>query len=101
MGIDTTWKEDAPRAFLRVRRQRAESLGIPVAVVAQTVQAALSGHDAAFLHDEQSKIPVPVRLQLPRESQIGLDSLLALVAQVKRAACGAPLGGGALESSKS
>jgi multidrug efflux pump subunit AcrB len=78
VGIDTTWKEDAPRAFLRVRRQRAESLGIPVAVVAQTVQAALSGHDAAFLHDEQSKIPVPVRLQLPRESQIGLDSLLAL-----------------------
>jgi len=78
VGIDTTWKEDAPRTFLRVRRQRAESLGIPVAVVAQTVQAALSGHDAAFLHDEQSKIPVPVRLQLPRESQIGLDALLAL-----------------------
>ncbi len=78
VGIDTTLKEDAPRTFLRVRRQRAESLGIPVATVAQTVYAALSGTDAAFLHDEQSKMPVPVRLQLPRESQIGLGAVLAL-----------------------
>ncbi|WP_414638945.1 efflux RND transporter permease subunit [Aquabacterium sp.] len=78
VGVDTNLKEDAPRVFLRVQRQRAESLGIPVALVAQTVQAALSGTDAAYLHDGQSKIAVPVRLQLPREAQIGLDALLAL-----------------------
>jgi multidrug efflux pump subunit AcrB len=78
VGIDTTLKEDAPRAFLRVQRSKAESLGIPVAIIAQTVQAALSGVDAAYLHDGQAKLPVPVRLQLPRESQIGLESLLAL-----------------------
>jgi multidrug efflux pump subunit AcrB len=78
VGVDTTLKEDAPRAFLRVQRSKAESLGIPVATVAQTVQAALSGADAAYLHDGQAKLPVPVRLQLPRESQVGLESLLAL-----------------------
>jgi multidrug efflux pump subunit AcrB len=78
VGTDTSLKEDAPRTFLRVQRQRAESLGIPVAAVAQTVQGALSGMDAAWLHDGQSKYPVPVRLQLPRESQVGLDALLAL-----------------------
>ena len=78
VAIDTTLAVDAPRAFLRVQRQRAEALGIPVAVVAQTVQAALSGADAAWLHDGQSKYPVPVRLQLPREAQVGLAALLAL-----------------------
>ncbi|HYR24702.1 MAG TPA: efflux RND transporter permease subunit [Aquabacterium sp.] len=78
VGIDTSLKEDAERVFLRVQRQRAESLGIPVAAVAQAVQTALSGSDAAFLHDGQAKIPVPVRIQLPRESQVGLDTLLAL-----------------------
>ncbi|TAK95333.1 MAG: efflux RND transporter permease subunit [Aquabacterium sp.] len=78
VGIDTSLKEDAPRAFLKVQRQRAESLGIPVASVAQAVQAALSGADPAYLHDGQSRIAVPVRIQLPRESQIGLDKLLAL-----------------------
>jgi len=78
VAIDTTLKEDAPRAWLRVRRQRAESLGIPVAAVAQTVSAALSGADAAYLHDAQSKYPVPVRLELPRDKQVGLDTVLAL-----------------------
>ncbi len=78
VGIDTSLKEDAARVFLRVQRQRAESLGIPVASVAQAVQAALSGADPAYLHDGQAKLAVPVRIQLPRESQIGLDKLLAL-----------------------
>ena len=78
VGVDTSLKENAPRAYLRVRRQRAETLGIPVTVVAQTAAMALSGADAAYLHDGQSKYPVPVRLQLPREDQVGLDALLAM-----------------------
>jgi multidrug efflux pump subunit AcrB len=78
VGVDTSLREDAPRAFLKVRRQRAESLGIPVAAIAQTVSDALSGADAAYLHDQQSKYPIPVRMQLPPESQIGLDAILAL-----------------------
>ena len=78
VGIDTSLKENAPRAYLRVRRQRAESLGIPVAVIAQSAAMALSGADAAYLHDGQSKYPVPVRLQLPQNAQVGLDALLAI-----------------------
>jgi multidrug efflux pump subunit AcrB len=77
-GVDSTLREDAPRAFLRVNRPRAEALGIPVASIAMTVQGALSGIDAAWLHDGRSKYPVPVRLQLPRAEQVGLDALLAL-----------------------
>jgi multidrug efflux pump subunit AcrB len=78
VGVDTSLKEAAPRAFLRVKRQRAESLGIPVQTVAQTVYAALSGSDAAYLHDGNAKFAVPVRLQLPLDKQVGLDGLLAL-----------------------
>jgi len=78
VGIDSTLAADAPRAWLRVNRQRAETLGIPVATIAQTVHAALSGADASYLHDGQSKYPVPVRLQLPAEQQVGLEALLAL-----------------------
>jgi multidrug efflux pump subunit AcrB len=78
VGIDSTLQSDAPRSFLRVQRQRAETLGIPVAAVAQTVQAALQGANVTYLHDGQSKYPVPVRLQLPLERQVGLDALLAL-----------------------
>ncbi|MFC3682504.1 efflux RND transporter permease subunit [Hydrogenophaga luteola] len=78
VGVDTSLKENAPRAFLRIQRQRAESLGIPVQVIAQTVYAALSGADAAWLHDGHAKFAVPVRIQLPREAQVGLDAVLAL-----------------------
>ena len=77
-AIDTSLNADAPRAFLRINRQRAETLGIPVASIAQTVQGALSGMDAAYLHDGHSKYAVPVRLQLPPGAQVGLDALLAL-----------------------
>ncbi len=77
-AVDSTLQADAPRAFLRVQRQRAESLGIPVTSIAQTVQAALSGADAAWLHDGQSKYPVPLRLQLARDAQVGVEPLLAL-----------------------
>jgi multidrug efflux pump subunit AcrB len=78
VGVDTSLKEHAPRAFLRIQRQRAESLGIPVQTIAQTVYAALSGSDAAYLHDGHAKFAVPVRIQLPREAQVGLDAVLAL-----------------------
>jgi len=78
VGVDSSLKEHAPRAFLRIQRQRAEALGIPVQVIAQTVYAALSGSDAAYLHDGHAKFAVPVRLQLPRDAQVGLDALLAL-----------------------
>jgi multidrug efflux pump subunit AcrB len=78
VGVDTSLEEDAPRAYLKVRRQRAESLGIPVAMVAQTAAMALTGVDAAYLHDGHTKYPVPVRLQLPLREQVGLDAILAM-----------------------
>jgi multidrug efflux pump subunit AcrB len=91
VGVDTSIQADAPRAFLRVNRPRAEGLGIPVAAIAQTVQGALSGTDATWLRDGRSKQPVPMRLQLPRESQIGLEALLAL--PLRAAAASSPVPG--------
>ena len=78
VGIDTSLKADAPRQWLQVRRQRAETLGISVNAIAQTVQSALQGTDATYLRDGISKLPVPVRLQLPIQSQIGLKDVLAM-----------------------
>jgi len=78
VGVDTSLAENAPRAYLRVRRQRAESLGISVSAVAQTAAMALGGADAAYLHDGHTKYPVPVRLQLPLNKQVGLDAILAM-----------------------
>ena len=78
VGIDTSLKADAPRQWLQVRRQRAETLGISVSAISQTVQGALQGTDATYLHDGNSKLPVPIRLQLPLQSQMGLKDVLAM-----------------------
>jgi multidrug efflux pump subunit AcrB len=78
VGVDTSLKADAPKQWLQVRRQRAETLGISVNAIAQTVQGALQGADATYLHDGNSKFPVPIRLQLPIQSQIGLKDVLAM-----------------------
>ena len=78
VGVDTSLKEQAPRAFLHVQRTRAEALGIPVASIAQAVNTALSGTDATFLRDGMAKRPVPIRLQLPREDQVGMGEILSL-----------------------
>jgi multidrug efflux pump subunit AcrB len=77
-GIESTLAADAPRAVLRINRQRADTLGVSADAIARTVAGALSGLDATHLHDGASKHAVPVRLQLPREAQAGLDALLAL-----------------------
>jgi len=77
-GIDSTLAADAPRAVLRIHRQRADTLGVSATAIAETVAGALSGLDATHLHDGASQHAVPVRLQLPREAQAGLDALLAL-----------------------
>ena len=66
-----------PRTFLRVRRQRAESLGIPVASVAQTVQAALSGPMPPTCTTSNQRSRCRFACNCP-ESQIGLDAVLAL-----------------------
>ena len=78
VGVDTSLKADAPRQWLQVRTQRAETLGIPVSAIARTVQGSLQGVDATYMRNDSSKMPVPVRLQLPLQSQLGLKDVLAM-----------------------
>lgn len=81
VGVDTSLKEEAPRVFLRVKKARAEALGIPSGVVAQAVHTALSGSDVSYLHDGHSRNAVAIRLSLPRERQVELNDVLDLPVQ--------------------
>ncbi len=57
VGIDTTLREDAPRAFLRVQRQRAESLGIPVAGMAANRAGRPVGHGRGLPARRPQQVP--------------------------------------------
>ncbi|MBX3710693.1 MAG: efflux RND transporter permease subunit [Lysobacter sp.] len=78
VDIDTTVEADAPREVLLVDRDRATRLGVDQATIANTLAAAVGGHDATYVQDGVSRHPRPVRLRVPVSEQASLQRLLAL-----------------------
>ncbi|MGY6519897.1 MAG: efflux RND transporter permease subunit [Lysobacteraceae bacterium] len=78
VDVDTSVEAHAPRDVVVVDRVRAARLGVSQAAVAGTLAMAAGGHDATWLRDGSSKVPVPVRLRLPAGDQASMDQLLAL-----------------------
>ncbi len=78
VDTDTTDTAASPQTTLRLLYGKAAQLGVNQAQIAQTLYAAGQGADVTFLHDEQSKYAVPVRLQLPSEKLSTIGALLKL-----------------------
>jgi len=78
VDVDTTVEADAPREVLVVDRERATRLGVDQATIANTLAAAVGGHDATYVQDGASRHPRPVRLRVPVAEQASLQRLLAL-----------------------
>jgi multidrug efflux pump subunit AcrB len=77
VDIDSTALDDAKRIELQVDRRKAATLGVAPASVTATLQAALSGLDASFLHDG-SRHAVPTRVQLGPQWHGSLETLLQM-----------------------
>jgi multidrug efflux pump subunit AcrB len=78
VDIDTTVEADAPREVLVIDRARATRLGVDQSTIANTLAAAVGGHDATYVQDGVSRHPRPVRLRVPVSEQASLQRLLAL-----------------------
>ena len=78
VDVDDSVEAPAERLLLRVERNKAALLGVSQAQVSRAIATALGGEDAAWLHDEHAKYPVPIRLELPAAEQAELDALLML-----------------------
>jgi multidrug efflux pump subunit AcrB len=78
VDVDTSVEADAPREWLRIDRDRAARLGVPIAAIAQTLSTAVSGIDATYLRDIRASEAIPVRVRLPAGDQAELDALLSL-----------------------
>jgi multidrug efflux pump subunit AcrB len=78
VDTDTSVETGARRLLVKVDKQKAALLGVDQASVARALRTALSGEDAAYLHDAHQRYPVPVRLELPVGDKAELDSMLML-----------------------
>ncbi|UCE32454.1 MAG: efflux RND transporter permease subunit, partial [Burkholderiales bacterium] len=77
VDVDTSLVADAPRALIQVDRRKAALAGVPQQSIVSTLNAALAGIDATYLHDA-SKYPAPVYLRLPVADRGDLEAALAL-----------------------
>ncbi|TDR37747.1 multidrug efflux pump subunit AcrB [Tahibacter aquaticus] len=78
VDVDTSVEGSASRETIVVDRARATRLGVSQAAIADAMSAAVSGLDAAYVHDGMSKYPRPIRLRLSAADQSQLARLLAM-----------------------
>ncbi|MYL24309.1 AcrB/AcrD/AcrF family protein [Halomonas alkaliantarctica] len=78
VDIDTTLHAPTRKWEVVVDRDRAARLGVSQAQVARALQTSLEGSAASYLHDEQAKYPVPIRLILTEGDKAQPARLLSL-----------------------
>jgi len=64
VDIDDSMEAAQPRELLVVDRGRAARLGVAQTDVAQAVATAFGGEDMSYLHDDQARRAVPIRVEL-------------------------------------
>jgi len=77
VDIDDSVEVPSDRFVVAVDRQRAARLGVSQQAVATAIGALVGGEDVSYLHSENAKYAVPLRMELPASTKSDLESLLA------------------------
>ncbi|MEJ2383029.1 MAG: efflux RND transporter permease subunit [Xanthomonadales bacterium] len=64
VDVDDTLEAPQPRLLVSVDRERAARLGVSQSRIVAAIATAMAGEDVSYLHDENSRRPVPIRLEL-------------------------------------
>ncbi|WP_075880778.1 efflux RND transporter permease subunit [Vreelandella massiliensis] len=78
VDIDSTLHAPTHKWQVVVDRDRAVRLGVSQAQVAMALQSSIDGSAVSYLHDEQAKYPVPIRLILEEGDKAQPARLLSL-----------------------
>lgn len=78
VDVDDSIETSSAKYIVNVDRQKAALLGVSQQELVQTLTAALAGEDAAFMHNQHVKKPVPIRLELPVADKSSMQDILAL-----------------------
>jgi multidrug efflux pump subunit AcrB len=78
VDIDDSVEAKTGQWIVHVDRARAAERGISQQAIDSALATALGGNDTTWLHQEDAKYAIPVRLQLPVSERAGPQALLAL-----------------------
>ncbi len=75
VDVDDTIEAPQTQWLLVIDRARAARLGVDQYTVTQAISAALQGDNASYLHSENAKTPIPLRLTLSAGEKSQLETL--------------------------
>ena len=75
VDVDDTIEAPQTKWLIAVDRARAARMGVDQTTIANAISTALQGEDASFLHNEQAKVAIPIRLELPASEKSSLDAV--------------------------
>ncbi len=78
VDIDDSIESDQQKWLARIDRQKAALLQVPYEQIVKAIDTALAGEDVSFLHRNQQKFALPIRLQFKQEHKSSVESLLQL-----------------------
>ena len=78
VDVDDWVEADQPKWLIDIDRQRAAHLGVSQSSIVQAVNTALGGEDVSYLHVENNKYPLPIRLELSEGNKVNLSQLLVM-----------------------
>ncbi|MBM96866.1 MAG: multidrug transporter AcrB [Oceanospirillaceae bacterium] len=78
VDVDDYVEADQEKWIVNIDRQRAAMLGVAQASIVQAINTALGGEDVSYLHSDNVKYPLPVRLELSEGNKVGLNQLLVM-----------------------
>jgi multidrug efflux pump subunit AcrB len=78
VDVDDFIEAPQRKLIVAVDRQRASHLGVSQRSVVDALSAALHGEDASHVHSENSKYPIPIRLEFSEGNKADIDALGAL-----------------------
>ena len=76
IDIDDSIESPQLKWQAHINRQKAALLAVPYANIVSALDTALNGEDVSFLHSNQQKIAVPIRLQISQSDRATLLNLL-------------------------
>jgi len=78
VDIDDSIESEQEKWIAVIDRQKAAMHQVPYDQIVKAIDTALAGEDVSFLHTNQQKMALPIRLQFKDENKSSLQSLLQL-----------------------
>lgn len=78
VDIDDSIEHTSGRLIIEVNKQKASRLGVSQLAISQAINTAIKGEDASYLHDPNTKHPIPVRIELEQAQKSNINQLLLL-----------------------